>query len=190
MERIKRYCLETWQQRPLLVWAAVLVVTGLLAFLRDFSGTHDQPRKNDSNPDQSDGDGDSGTDTFIPDGFVLVPIEVLNYEALDSVLGQFGIVDLFAADPDSGSRTRLIASRVRILRAPRNPSHFAVLAPVEKSSQLVRHDGGYFVVVRNPRNAGTHFESGAAEGGKETRTDVTPPRHRRSRIEVEIPDDM
>jgi hypothetical protein len=66
-------------------------------------------------------------DTRIPKGFVLVPIEVRNYEALDSILGPFGIVDLYQGEARDGSDQRLIARDVRILRAPKNPSHFAVL---------------------------------------------------------------
>src|SRR5690349_14215407 len=33
----------------------------------------------------------AGLDTFIPKGFVLVPIDVQNYEALDSILGKYGL---------------------------------------------------------------------------------------------------
>ncbi len=96
-------------------------------------------------------------DTYIPSGFVLVPIEIQNIEGLDSILGQFGVVDLFQPALEGQNRGRLVARRLKILRAPLNPSHFAVLAPEHQASEIVRHVGPFFVVIQNPKETGTHF---------------------------------
>lgn len=102
---------------------------------------------------QEDG-ADSGADTHIPRGFVLIPIEVANYEALDSVLGKFGVVDLFL----SGSTAqRLVARNVRILRAPKNPSHFAVLVPEKQAPKILQFGGPFFVSVKGRHSPGTEF---------------------------------
>lgn len=95
-----------------------------------------------------------GLDTFIPRGFVLVPIEVDNYEALDSILGKFGLVDLFKAKSEGGGP---IARNVRILRAPQNPSRFAVLVEEARASNILGYQGGIFVVVKPLSQAGTEF---------------------------------
>lgn len=87
-------------------------------------------------------------DTHIPKGFVLIPIEVENYEALDSILGRYGIVDLFRSR--EGRREKQAAARnVRLLRAPRNPTHFAALVPESRSSEILSHSGSYVVVVKS-----------------------------------------
>jgi hypothetical protein len=95
--------------------------------------------------------------TFIPAGFVLVPIEVANYESLDSILGQFGVVDLYRTSSDERSKPVKVATHVKILRAPLNPSHFAVLAPENESQKLVTYSGPFTVVVQNPNRSGTRF---------------------------------
>jgi hypothetical protein len=97
-------------------------------------------------------------DTFIPDGFSLLPIEVANYETLDSLLGPFGVVDLYTAPQTPDEKSRRIAYRVKILRAPRNPSHFAVLVPFEMVKNILRFPGPFMVSVQNPKSSGTGLE--------------------------------
>jgi hypothetical protein len=99
-------------------------------------------------------------DTYIPDGFSLVPIEVANYETLDSLLGPFGVVDIFAADPGNPDSSKRIAYRVKIVRAPRNPSHFAVLVPFNEVHNILKYPGPFMVSVQNPKVSGTGFEKG------------------------------
>ncbi len=92
--------------------------------------------------------------TYIPAGFVLVPIEVANFESLDSILGQFGVVDLFVGSEDPRVKPHKLAERVKILRAPLNPNHFAVLVPDSESQKIVAYSGALTVVVQNPKSLG------------------------------------
>jgi hypothetical protein len=140
---------EQLRRRPILLWSLIAGLTLAIALYREAS------RSAAVEPNQVEED---SVDTFIPAGFVLVPIEVVNYESLDSVLGRFGVVDLFATDPATGGRSAQVASRIRILRAPRNPNQFAVLAPESESRRLVSHAGGFYVIVQNPKSGGTAFE--------------------------------
>lgn len=94
-------------------------------------------------------------DTFIPAGFVLVPIEVQNLEALDSILGQYGVVDLYSVHE---TRRRPVVRGIKILRSPLNPQSFAVLAPEEKAGLIVSSGGPFTVVIQNPQKTGTDFE--------------------------------
>ncbi len=103
-----------------------------------------------------------GVDILIPEGQSLVPIEVTNYETLDSLLGTYGVVDLFFVDPTKPETGKKIASMVKILRAPKNPSHFAVLVPARLAQHILQYQGPFTVSVQNPKyQTGTLFEKKA-----------------------------
>src|SRR5688572_13064534 len=106
----------------------LVVISGLLAAIAELIGGTTQNEQREI----------SAPDTVIPPGYVLVPIEVQNHEAMDSILGSYGVVDLFAQDADGTGRSKKVAERVKILRAPLNPNHFAVLAPEEEAPRLVK----------------------------------------------------
>ncbi len=96
-------------------------------------------------------------DTYIPKGFVLVPIEVRNYEALDSVLGKFALVDLYQGGSPESPKQQLVGRNVRLLRAPQNPSHFAVLVQESDVASLIHAGAQFTVTVKRPGEAGTEF---------------------------------
>lgn len=124
---------------------ACIAVTGLLAMFVTASGSAKSEEVKV----------DASVDTFIPAGFVLVPIEVQNYESLDSILGPHGIVDLYLPSQSGSGKGSRVANRVRIMRAPLNPSQFAVLVREDESNQLVRTEAPFFVVVQNSKQGGT-----------------------------------
>jgi hypothetical protein len=134
-------------EKKILLYAGLLSLVPIFAFT--FGGTREAPRVE---PGQS-----ADVTTMIPKGFVLVPIEVQNYEALDSILGRFGVVDLFQAPTLEGSSQRLVARNVRILRAPQNPTHFAVLVMEEKVGEILSGGGLFTVIVKRPAEVGTEF---------------------------------
>jgi hypothetical protein len=86
-------------------------------------------------------------DTLIPKGFVLVPIELANLNAVASLINQFGVIDLYGGDSEANSVQ--IASRIKILRAPLNPNQYAVLVTEDLSKQIMRYKGPYWAVVQN-----------------------------------------
>ena len=96
-------------------------------------------------------------DTYIPEGFVLVPIEVKNYESLDLVIGKFGVVDLYQSSEDSKTNPKAIAKAIKIVRSPIDPSRFAVLSPEDEAHSIVKHPGPFQVTVQNPKEAETRF---------------------------------
>ena len=105
-----------------------------------------------------DGRGPSAeVDTYIPKGFVLVPIEVRNYEALDSVLGKFALVDLYQGGTTELPRQRLVGRNVRLLRAPQNPTHFAVLVQEGAAASLLSGGAEFTVIIKRPGGGGTEF---------------------------------
>jgi hypothetical protein len=99
-------------------------------------------------------------DTYIPNGFVLVPIEVENFESLDQILGLYGYVDLYAqSEPGTTPSNQPVARSIKLVRSPKNPSHFAVLAPEDKAPWLVRHAPAFRVVVKSQKaSSGTQID--------------------------------
>jgi len=159
------------QRKQLFLAVALCVAAGLIAFIWDQRLTDAQAATTRPEPESVE-----DAATYIPDGFVLVPIEVANFESLDSILGRFGVVDLFVGSDDPRVKPRKLAEHVKILRAPLNPSHFAVLVPDNESQKIVAYSGALTVVVQNPKKSGPVL----------VKPDTAKPKHR-SRVIVEVP---
>lgn len=85
-------------------------------------------------------------DTLIPRGQVLVPINLANIQALAGLIDQYGLIDLYSGEQN---QSRLIANRVKILRAPLNPNQYAVLVSEELSEKIMRSHGPFWAVIQN-----------------------------------------
>ncbi|HEX7672769.1 MAG TPA: hypothetical protein VF412_01290 [Bdellovibrio sp.] len=122
---------------------------GVLSFILTFSkGTPPAPVPKEDAP--------SSVDTFIPKGFVLVPLELANAESLGSLVSDVGgVVDLYLANKDGHKSGLKIASRIKLLRAPLNPQQYAVLVKENESSRLLSMTGPFIAVVQNPDSKGT-----------------------------------
>lgn len=91
-------------------------------------------------------------DVLIPDGFALVPIAIQNLASLDALVGQFAVVDIYT---EGGSTP--IATGLRLIRSPRDPSQFSVLVSNEHSSEIVSKSVKPLqVVVQNPNQQKSH----------------------------------
>lgn len=98
-------------------------------------------------------------DKDIPDGFALVPIDIINYESLDSLVGPLSVVDIFSVPIEKSELPKRVAYLAKLVRSPKNPSHFNILIKADRVPQLYKIPGPYRVVVRNPNfQAGTKFE--------------------------------
>lgn len=152
------------------VWFAAILIAGFLAFYLDVRA---QPA-----PAPTESEDVESAATYIPAGHVLVPIEVANYESLDSILGKHGVVDLYLPTSETRKRSLKVVERVRILRAPLNPGHFAVLVTEADSPRLVTTSEAFTVVVQPAGGTGTKFvNSNESIPTKKVRT--------KSRIEIE-----
>ena len=98
-------------------------------------------------------------DTLIPKGQVLVPLELANITALSGLIDQYGIIDLYAGAENHG---RLIASRVKILKAPLNPNQYAVMVTEALSQEIMKSKGPFWAVVQN-RNTATEMATPEVE---------------------------
>ncbi len=87
-------------------------------------------------------------DTLIPDGFSLVPLELSNFESLNSVMGAFAIVDLYSAKSALEPKGKKLVSGVRLIRAPLNPEKLAALVPEEMTLALMDSQGPLFAAIQ------------------------------------------
>lgn len=99
-------------------------------------------------------------DTFIPRGYVLIPLELTNAESLNSLVGDIGgVVDLYLANTEHQKGGLKVGSKLRLLRAPLNPQQYAVLVKENDSPRLLSHAGPFIAVVQNPDEKGNHVSS-------------------------------
>lgn len=148
MNRLKEL-LTQWHNHPFSIYLALVAIAAFLTialqlFLDDSSES--------SSPNKEKSEERVSADTYIPAGFVLVPIEIQNLRALDSILGQSGIVDLFLPPDNRRKKPILIKRRAKVLRAPNNPSLFATLVREEEAAKLLHADTPLFAVVQNPNH--------------------------------------
>ncbi|MGZ3770516.1 MAG: hypothetical protein ACXVCP_10305 [Bdellovibrio sp.] len=99
-------------------------------------------------------------DTFIPRGFVLVPIEIANAESLNSLVGDIGgVVDLYLATNDKQKGGLKVGSKLKLVRAPLNPQQYAVLVSDSESPHLLSFPGPFIAVIQNPDEKGTKLRA-------------------------------
>lgn len=102
----------------------------------------------------------TSADTFIPRGYVLVPLELTNSESLTSLVGDIGgVVDLYLANTEQQKGGIKVGSKLKLLRAPLNPQQYAVLVKETDSSRLLSYAGPFIAVVQNPDEKGNHVTS-------------------------------
>lgn len=87
-------------------------------------------------------------DTVIPKGFVLVPVEIANIQAVAGIIDKLGVIDLYSGGTEE-KPSALIASKIKVMRAPLNPSQYAVLAPELLSREIMKHKAPFWAVVQN-----------------------------------------
>lgn len=93
--------------------------------------------------------------TFIPVDQTLIPIRVSNYESLDQIIGQFGVVDLYSTAEPGGAPSRLLVQAVKILATGENQGYFNVLVNEKQALAITSHSGEFTIGIRNPKKIGT-----------------------------------
>lgn len=98
----------------------------------------------ESNPDM---------DSFLPKGHVLFPIEFANQAALDGLIQDFAVLNIYQSEGIQGSRGKLVARNVRVLRPPQNPQTFAAVIPEIQVESLVSGGLLFYGVIQNKQTA-------------------------------------
>lgn len=94
-------------------------------------------------------------DTYIPPGYVLVPLRLENHQSVDSVVTQFAIVNIYKGAPGPNQKSQLLGRNLRLLRAPLNPQQFAVLVPENQVDPFMNEDQKLHAVLQNRASAET-----------------------------------
>ncbi len=126
----------------------LFLLLGVICFLVDSK----EEQKNTFDQEESP----TFADTYIPSGYVLVPIELANTDSLASILGNYGVVDLFSQLAQN-KNSKPLAQKVKIIRAPLDPNQFAVLVPQDEAASIVQHNGPLVAVLQNRNQKGTEF---------------------------------
>jgi hypothetical protein len=131
-----------------IVLCAVFIALGLVSFLISHEDEKPAPQTVAQVPD---------IDDLIPVGQTLLSIDLVNREALASILGATAVVDLLTVNPTSLTPQTKIASRVKMIRSPRNPNYFSLLVDADSATQITSHPGPYFAMVRNKKETNSDF---------------------------------
>ncbi len=137
---------EKMKSHPRITLAVGILLSLMLAWISQSGETLEMPVNEES------------IDTYIPAGYVLVPITIHNSESVDSIFGNHGVVDLYAVNEKGAAQKWALARGVKMLRAPKNPNQFGVLVPNRGVPVIMGHSGAFQVVIHNPKTGGTRFE--------------------------------
>lgn len=142
LKKLKTFILSKDQKNKIFLGAFLLL--GLVSLLL--------PTKPSETPQPPSPANENSVDTYIPRGYVLVPIELANANSLGSLLSDTGgVVDLYLPQ---GKASVKVASKLKILKAPYNPELYAVLVREQESSKLLSYTGPFVAVVQNPDEKG------------------------------------
>ncbi len=90
----------------------------------------------------------------IPLGFVMVPIELENHEAVSDLISSHGVVDLYYK-PEYLSTPHKFAEAVRAVRL--QTGRFSVLIPEDQVSLFLKSSLMFHAVVQNPSASGSRI---------------------------------
>lgn len=96
-------------------------------------------------------------DSYLPEGFVLFPLEFENQAALDPLIGEFAILNIYQTAGEDAGRGKLVAKNVKVMRAPQNPQALAALIPENQVSLLMTAGRGLYGVLQK-KNPNLAFE--------------------------------
>ncbi len=120
---------------------------GVIAYLSSSSGKV-EPEEVQSAPQES-------IDTFIPQGYTLVPVKIANYEAVSGLISSIGgVVDLYLAQTETQKGGSRVGSKLKIYRSQDTPDLYSVLIPSNKSSDILKYEGPFIAVIHNPKSRG------------------------------------
>lgn len=140
MKNLIEYCRPTYKKHRATILVAAFLALGLLSAWTSAPAT--APTEAARPPED--------VSTFIPRGYLLIPIELKNADQLDGLLGPFGFVDLFEDPTLPGARSKLVGRRLRLLRAPNSPRTFAVLVRDNEAERFLSFRGKLIASVRPP----------------------------------------
>ena len=96
-------------------------------------------------------------DQMIPEGFVLIPIEIHNSIDVLPLIGSYGVVDLYSYSPTKNIPEDIVALSLKIIPPLKEDSRFSAIIPEKSVSQLFQYRGPFYAVIQNPRKRGSQI---------------------------------
>ena len=96
-------------------------------------------------------------DEMIPEGFVLIPIEIGNSEDIIHLIGSYGVIDLYSYSPHTQLPQELAAQSLKVIPTKTDENRFAVIAPEKEVVRLLEYRGPFYAVVQNPKKTGSQI---------------------------------
>lgn len=95
----------------------------------------------------------------IPKEEALIPIKIANYEILDSISGNYSVVDLYSTPENPEVPSRLVAKNVRVFRPyEEETGSYLALIPAHKVTMMMDFSRTYRAALKNSKSkAGTEF---------------------------------
>lgn len=89
-------------------------------------------------------------DTIIPPGYVLIPIKLLNAQAISSAIGSYGVADIYTTV--EGQKSKRLFSKAKIIQAEDSEDPvFSVLVKETRAHLLSSYANPFFAAVQNPK---------------------------------------
>ncbi len=87
--------------------------------------------------------------TFIPENHSLIPIKLINQKSLSSLIENFGWIDLYSVKKSETGYKKgpKIVKKIRILRAPLDPSQFGIIVPNDFVDYILDWGPNYFGTI-------------------------------------------
>ncbi len=87
--------------------------------------------------------------TYIPKGHSLIPLQLVNQRSLGSLIENFGWIDLYSATTSESGYKKgpKIVKKIRILRAPLDPSQFGIIVPNDFVDFILDWGPDYFATI-------------------------------------------
>ena len=96
-------------------------------------------------------------DEMIPEGFVLIPIEIGNSEDIIHLIGPYGVIDLYSYNPHTHLPRERAARSLKVIPTKTEENRFAVMAPEKEAIRLLEYKGPFYAVVQNPKKTGSQI---------------------------------
>ena len=154
LHKIKTHFLQLMggDKKGYLVISVVIILTLII------NAGSENPTSTRGDNAQVNQQGSSPIDTHIPKGFVLVPVELVNFNSIRGIIGALAVVDLYL---QRNSKSKLpvtvpIVKSIRLIQAPNNNNQVAILVP-ESKANLFLGEKKFFATIQNPKNYKTIF---------------------------------
>ena len=98
---------------------------------------------------------ESSLDQLVPEGFVLMPIEISNASDVKNLIGSYGVLDLYAYSETTGLPDELSASALKVLPPSSEEGAFTALVPEKSAIHLFDYTESFYAVIQNPKKTGS-----------------------------------